>query len=776
MKPLEPLSTPTLINIKSIKTNLTSGYKWPPKIILGAGILGLSFQVLANPTATPKAVKMTLKQLLLTISMCCLVATANAAPIDDANAAYRRGDYAQALKIFRPLAAQGNAEAQNTIGSMYHNGQGVTQDYQEALEWYRLSAAQGDAWGQYNIGFMYRNGQGVTQDYQEALKWFRLAVAQGEADAQNGIGLMYGNGQGVIQNYQEALKWYKLAAAQGNAAAQNNIGMMYHNGLGVAQNHQEALKWYRLSAEQGQPNAIENLKLPDMTSAATATPAAKSAFDMSKVPLVTPMPRPGASITAPSGPGYYSLWDQITDNERKVAPAHPYAPFGLIPTSSFDHDFRYLAKPDHEKDIFDPIKRIKLANDWLVSFGGNFWYRHVHETDSRLGSPLTPNNTDNTFNLVRTRLHADIWYQDKFRLFAEGIDARSFSQTLAPLAIDANHTDMLNLFADIKLATAKEGVAYVRAGRQELLYGSQRLISTLDWVNTRRTFQGVKTFWRNPKLDVDAFWVRPMNVIPSGHNNFDNWDTNRNFYGLWATYKPQRGHFADLYFLSLDNNNSGVNPGTIGTLNTGNSLVHTVGTRYIGDTNNFLYELEGMYQFGQRSGRDVSAFAIASGTGYRFATLPMNPQMWLRYDFASGTSNGGDITNTSNTFNQLFAFGHYYMGFIDRVGRQNIHDFNSQVTFHPQKWLTVITQYHRFYLANKTDALYNASGFASAQDITGQSGSHVGDEMDLRFNIHVSRHQDVLLGYSKLWAGEYLKTNKPGVSPDLFYVQYSLRF
>jgi hypothetical protein len=510
--------------------------------------------------------------------------------------------------------------------------------------------------------------------------------------------------------------------------------------------------------------------------AVTATPVAESAFDMSKVPLVTPMPRPGVSITPPSGAGYYSLWDQITGNERKAPPVAPYAPFGLLPTSSFDIDFRYLAKPGYEKDLFDPLKRIKLADDWLVSFGGNFWYRHVHETDSRLGSPLTPNNTDNTFNLIRTRLHADIWYQDKFRLFAEGIDSRSFSQTLSPLVSDANHTDMLNLFADIKLATAKEGVAYVRVGRQELLYGSQRLISTLDWANTRRTFQGVKTFWRNPKLDVDAFWARPMNVIPSGHHNFDNWDTNRNFYGLWATYKPQRGHFGDAYFLTLDNNNSGVSGGTIGTLNTGNSLVHTIGTRYIGDTNNFLYELEGMYQFGQRAGRDISAFAVASGTGYRFAALPMNPQMWLRYDFASGTSNGGDQTNTSNTFNQLFPFGHYYMGFLDRVGRQNIHDFNSQVTFHPQQWLTVIAQYHRFYLANKTDALYNAGGFASAQDLTGQSGSHVGDEIDLRFNIHVNRHQDVLLGYSKLWAGEYLKATKPGVTPELFYVQYSFRF
>ena len=123
---------------------------------------------------------MTLKRLLLTVGMCCLIATANAAPIDDAVDAHNRGDYAQALKIFRSLASQGDATAQNNIGSMYYNGYGVTQDYQEALKWYRLAAAQGNAVAQYSIGFMYDNGQGVTQNYQEALKWYRLAAAQGE--------------------------------------------------------------------------------------------------------------------------------------------------------------------------------------------------------------------------------------------------------------------------------------------------------------------------------------------------------------------------------------------------------------------------------------------------------------------------------------------------------------------------------------------------------------------------------------------------------------------
>ena len=131
-----------------------------------------------------------LKRLLLAASMCCFVTTANAMPMDDATAAYIKGDYVQDFKLFSPLAAQGNTEAQNKIGVMYEYGKGVTQDYQEAVKWYMRAAAQGYSIAQYNIGWMYHLGTGVTQNYQEAMKWYGLAAAQGHARAQNNIGVL----------------------------------------------------------------------------------------------------------------------------------------------------------------------------------------------------------------------------------------------------------------------------------------------------------------------------------------------------------------------------------------------------------------------------------------------------------------------------------------------------------------------------------------------------------------------------------------------------------
>ncbi|MFZ2507368.1 MAG: tetratricopeptide repeat protein [Steroidobacteraceae bacterium] len=96
---------------------------------------------------------------------------------DAAVAAYTRGDYATALREFRPIGEQGNGWAQGFLGVMYASGEGVEQDYAEAARWYRLAAEQGLSYSQYNLGFMYANGQGVAQDYVQAYTWYALAAA-----------------------------------------------------------------------------------------------------------------------------------------------------------------------------------------------------------------------------------------------------------------------------------------------------------------------------------------------------------------------------------------------------------------------------------------------------------------------------------------------------------------------------------------------------------------------------------------------------------------------
>ena len=97
---------------------------------------------------------------------------------DDGLAAYNTGDYATAMRLWRPFAEQGYADAQFNLGYMYANGIGFPQDYAEALKWYRIAAEQGHEEAQNNLGFMYGTGKGTTQNYVMAHMWYNIAASR----------------------------------------------------------------------------------------------------------------------------------------------------------------------------------------------------------------------------------------------------------------------------------------------------------------------------------------------------------------------------------------------------------------------------------------------------------------------------------------------------------------------------------------------------------------------------------------------------------------------
>ena len=148
--------------------------------------------------------------LLATLSGMPVVA---AQKLDEAAAAYERGDYATAIRGFRKAAEQGNAASQVNLGHAYAEGRGAPQDYQEALKWYRKAAEQGYVPAQVHLGAVYFEGRIVPQNYQESAKWFLKASDQGDALGQFNLGHMYKRGYGVSQDYVQAHKWLNLASS-----------------------------------------------------------------------------------------------------------------------------------------------------------------------------------------------------------------------------------------------------------------------------------------------------------------------------------------------------------------------------------------------------------------------------------------------------------------------------------------------------------------------------------------------------------------------------------
>jgi TPR repeat protein len=106
---------------------------------------------------------------MLLVMLVCAAGPGVAGPLEDGFAAYGKGDYATALRLWPSLAEQGEVRAQNNLGVMYEKGQGVPQDYAVAMSWYRKAAEQGNATAQANLGAMYAHGRSVPQDYQQAV-------------------------------------------------------------------------------------------------------------------------------------------------------------------------------------------------------------------------------------------------------------------------------------------------------------------------------------------------------------------------------------------------------------------------------------------------------------------------------------------------------------------------------------------------------------------------------------------------------------------------------
>ena len=130
----------------------------------------------------------------LTVSFCLMTALVFgsvgagwSADLDRGLAAYKRGDFATALREWAPLAQNGDARLQALLGSMYSTGKGVPRNYETAIKWYTLAANKGIAMAQNNLGLMFDSGQGVTKNHKTAVEWYQLAAEQGYSIIPDGL-------------------------------------------------------------------------------------------------------------------------------------------------------------------------------------------------------------------------------------------------------------------------------------------------------------------------------------------------------------------------------------------------------------------------------------------------------------------------------------------------------------------------------------------------------------------------------------------------------------
>lgn len=198
-------------------------------------------------------------------------------------------------------------------------------------------------------------------------------------------------------------------------------------------------------------------------------------------------------------------------------------------------------------------------------------------------------------------------------------------------AFDEGGIDLHQAFFDADLSDAFR----VRAGRQELPLGNQRLSDVREGGNIRRSFDGVRIDTSVAGASVVLFAASP---ITNGQQHFDDEATkDEAFYGAYLTTPVAwTGGSADVFWLRREKPNSVFAAGVAGDARS------TVGARLFDTGGAWDYDVEALWQFGTFGNDEVRAYAASVDVAWKAAAWPWKPRFSLRFDLASGDERAGD--------------------------------------------------------------------------------------------------------------------------------------
>jgi hypothetical protein len=392
------------------------------------------------------------------------------------------------------------------------------------------------------------------------------------------------------------------------------------------------------------------------------------------------------------------------------------------------------------------------------------WIRIGVEHRGRLegftGAGFT-DDRDDLYWLNRVRVTARFSMKPWLSAAVQGQDARVEGRN--GVVTGAPFRDQFDLrLANIDVGTFEKSRFALRGGRQELVFGDQRLVGHGNWLNTARSFDGVRGVFRHKKLRVDGF---AASVVAIQMDDINRSGGGHYLYGADAPIAilPNGGVLEPYQFVRTAQNLP------METGSTGDLTSFTSGVRMAGKLSaRNDYNVEAAIQRGTLGSDTISASAAHALIGRTMPAGSKTYRVFGEYNFASGDRTPGD--GTRGTFDQLYPTGHDKYGLADQVGWKNIHHVRTGVESRPHAKLALAGSYHSFWLASATDALYNAGGAVLARIPTGASDRHVGHELDIQATYTPSPRIQLHGGYAHIFTGAFLKEATPGRSYSAPYL------
>jgi hypothetical protein len=430
----------------------------------------------------------------------------------------------------------------------------------------------------------------------------------------------------------------------------------------------------------------------------------------------------------------------------------------------YEEDYRFLRDHGQAGDLWDPIKYIRLGSDpnTYLSLGGEVRERGEYFSAPQFG--LRGDGAD-AYLLHRLLISGDLHLGENLRAFAQ-LGNHVVAGKDTPLSqTDRDRFDAQQAFVDVRLPLTAEIDPTLRAGRQEMAFGSQRLVSVRESPNIRRSFDGFRLGDTIGRARIDAFATRPV-LLKEGL--FD--DEPNHAQAFWGVYGTAPASFSpgggiDLYYLGFDNSNARFATAS------GGEHRHTIGARLFGASGGWDWDWEAAGQVGGFAGGDIEAWTVASNTGFTLRDLPWLPRLGLKANIASGDHDPND--RTLGTFNALFPKLGYFNE-ASLIVPANFFDLYPSITVAPITSVTVVVGWDFAWRETTKDAVYT-SPLVPVAGTAGRGGKFIGNQLSLDVIWQADRHIQVYGSYVHFDSGGALEPSH-GRDVDFAMLSVSYKF
>ena len=431
----------------------------------------------------------------------------------------------------------------------------------------------------------------------------------------------------------------------------------------------------------------------------------------------------------------------------------------------YEEDWSALADRAQRSDWLDPVKYIPLGpSGWFVTLGGEI--REKYELLDEPGFGLGPKD-QNGYLLQRYLLSADFHLGGNFRFFTELQSGLEEGRNGGARPTDLDRLDVHQAFMDWRIAgTEKQGIT-LRIGRQELAFGSGRLIAPAEGLNLRRSLDGVRVNIKKGRLDFNASALRQ---VAARQGVFDNVpDHTQTFWGAGFTMpRPfPKIAYIGVYYLGFDNQRSVFAKGI------GREIRQTFGAHIWKRTGPWDYDYEGLAQTGSFRGAPIRAWALSQDGGYTFQSAPLTPRIGVRSDATSGDR--GPAHRALGSFDPLFSAVPVWSGPSALLGGTNLMDVTPSVRLKVTKTLGLTLESSAFWRESRFDAVYTAFN-TPLRPANPNAGRYIAIAPSATIAWQMSRHTFYSIIYTRFFTGSFFEAAPPNKDVNYLAVWVSYRF